>query len=175
MKRQKYLTLCCLTVLTNVILGILVWKCYGEKSPGENSLLKELGMTCVYQGRGMRLYERNRDKAMFDAFAVLPDIGSKDAIGVLYAFPLPDEKRGSLSLHERRVVYSCGDLLFLSYVTDGAERKSSLLVQTKDSPLFYFPSLNEIPVTFSRVDVAEVQNQLRLLRITDKIRRTRND
>ena len=137
--------------------------------------MEKLGLTCVCRRHEMMLYERNRDGAMFDVFAVLSDTWLKQTNIFLYTFPLPEGNDGLSSMHRSRVVCSCGGLLFVSYVIDESGSKSSMLVQTKDSQLLYFPSLDGAAVAFPRVELEKVQDQMKVLRITDEIQGARND
>ena len=50
--------LCGVSLLVNVLLFLVVRNCYREKSPDEKSELEKFGMTCVYNGGSVGLYER---------------------------------------------------------------------------------------------------------------------
>ena len=67
--------LCGVSLLVNALLFLVVRNCYREKLPDKKSELEKYGMTCVYNGGSVGLYERRGARSVgkrrFEAYALV--------------------------------------------------------------------------------------------------------
>lgn len=167
-KSNTCFTACLLSIIANAILGYFAWQCYGEKSPEEVSSITEMGLTCSYNRDRMRLYEKKGNGFGIESIGVVFNERAETDFVLIYTFPLGSKLGDNATCRRKRVVCVCGNQLFFSYVIDDSGLCTSILLQKRDLPMFYFPSDGESVVEFPNVDISTLQNQKKLLRIVDE-------
>ena len=182
MKKNLILAvLCGVSLLVNALLFLVVRNCYREKSPDEKSELEKYGMTCVYNGGSVGLYERRGARSVgkrrFEAYALasadwrMPESNWKPKGGgvSLSTWDLPDDSMdGKGPRRRKRVVCACGRGLFFSYVIDDSGTCSSFLVQNGDSTVYYISAVGGRSVKFPYANLTSLPMQERLLSVVDE-------
>ena len=174
--------LCGASLFVNALLFLVVRNCYREKSPGEKSELEKFGMTCVYDGGSVVLYERRGARSVgrrrFEAYALASadwrrtESNGKPKGGEvsLSTWDLLDDNRmdGRAPRRRKRVACACGSGLFFSYVIDDSGACSSFLVQNGDSTVYYISATGGRSVKFPYANLTSLPMQERLLSVVDE-------
>lgn len=173
--------LCGVSLLVNALLFLVVRNCYREKLPDKKSELEKYGMTCVYNGGSVGLYERRGARSVgkrrFEAYALasadwrMPESNWKPKGGgvSLSTWDLPDDRMdGKGPRRRKRVACACGSGIFFSYVIDDSGTCSSFLVQNGDSTVYYISAVGGRSVKFPYANLTSLPMQERLLSVVDE-------